>query len=169
MSPATPPLTPETTYWKSSPSQWLNISHYFTAIIIATAIIVGGVFFQPLWFAIPIPFLYAGWRFLVIRCHTFEVTTERLRISYGVINQHIDEVELYRVKDILVKRLWWMRLTGLGSIFLETSDRTMPKVTIPAIKDPIDVREALRRKVEAQRDRKRVREMDFDDVNADFG
>jgi hypothetical protein len=64
-------------------------------------------------------------------------------------------------------RTWWMRMTGLSSISLETSDRTLPHLVIPAIRNGVDVREALRRKVEAQRDKKRVREMDFDDVNGE--
>jgi membrane protein YdbS with pleckstrin-like domain len=157
-------MSDETTFWKGSPSQWLNFGHYTLAVILAAAIIGGGIFFPPAWFALVIPVIYALWRYLVVRCHTFELTTERLRITKGVINQNIDEVELYRVKDIIVDRIWWMRLTGLGKIHLETSDRSMPQVNIPAIKDPIHLREAFRRKVEAQRDRKRVREMDFDET-----
>jgi hypothetical protein len=58
-------------------------------------------------------------------------------------------------------------MTGLSSISLETSDRTLPNLVIPAIRNGVDVREALRRKVEAQRDKKRVREMDLDDVNGE--
>jgi hypothetical protein len=82
-----------------------------------------------------------------------------------VINQHIDEIELYRVKDTTLLRPWWMRLTGLSTITLETSDRGMPKLVIPALPGGAETREILRRQVEIQRDRKRVREMDFDDVD----
>jgi hypothetical protein len=81
-----------------------------------------------------------------------------------VINQHIDEIELYRVKDTLALRPWWMRLTGLASISMETSDRTLPSLAIPAIRDGMEMRETLRKQVELQRDKKRVREMDFDDA-----
>ena len=107
------------------------------------------------------------WRYLVVRTEVFELTTERLRISHGVINQRIDEIELYRVKDIQMERPWWMRLTGLASIMLETSDRSIPRLVIPAIRGGEGLREILRKNVELQRDRKRVRETDFDEAGGD--
>lgn len=154
----------ETTFWKGSPSQWLNIGPFFVCILLAAGIVAGGIFFPPAFIGLVIPAIYALWSYLTVRCQTFELTTERLRITTGVINQSIDEVELYRVKDIVVERKWWMRLTGLGNVHMETSDRSLPQVDIPAIRDCIGLREALRKKVEAMRDRKRVREMDFDET-----
>jgi len=154
----------ETTFWKGSPSQWLNIGPFTVALLLAAGIAFGGMFFPPAWIALAIPFFYALWSYLTVRSQTFELTTERLRITKGIINQSIDEVELYRVKDILVERKWWMRLTGLGHIHLETSDRSLPHIDIPAIRDSINLRESLRKKVEAMRDKKRVREMDFDET-----
>lgn len=120
--------------------------------------------FPPAFAALAIPLLFAIWKFLVVRTRVFELTCERLRITRGVINQHIDEIELYRVKDTQAVRTWWMRLTGLASITMETSDRTLPNLIIPAIYDGMNMRETLRKQVEIQRDKKRVREMDFDDA-----
>lgn len=161
--------TNETTFWKGSPSQWLNIGHFGAALLLAAGISIGGVFFPPAFIGLIIPLVWIVWRFLVVRCQTFELTNERLRVSNGVINQQIDEVELYRVKDILVVRKWWMRMTGLGTIHLDTSDRSMPKIDIPAISDSLELRESLRKKVEAMRDKKRVREMDFDETANEGG
>lgn len=150
--------------WKDGPSQWINIGHYALAFLIAIGFVIGGLFFPPLFAGLIIPAAYAIWRYLTIRCHVFELTTERLRITTGVLNQNIDEIELYRVKDILIERKWWMRIVGLGLIHLHTSDRSLPKVDIPAIPDCIELREKLRKLVEAMRDHKRVREMDFDET-----
>ena len=162
-------MTEETTFWKGTPSQWLNIGSFCIAILLAAAITAGGVFFAPAFIALIIPAAYALWRYLTVRCQIFEVTTERLRITKGVINQNIDEVELYRVKDMVVERKWWMRLTGLGNVHLQTSDRSLPHVDIPAITDCIGLREELRKLVEAMRDKKRVREMDFDETGGENG
>jgi hypothetical protein len=68
------------------------------------------------------------------------------------------------VKDTLMVRTWWMRLTGLASISIQTSDRSLPTLVIPAISNGTELREQLRKQVESQRDTKRVREMDFDDA-----
>ena len=161
------PMNEENSLWKGSSSQWLNLGPFAVAAVVAAGIIIGGIAiaFPPAFAALAAPALYALWKYLVIRVRVYELSCERLRVTSGVINQHIDEIELYRVKDTLVLRPWWMRLTGLASISLETSDRTLPTLVIPAIRDGWQVRELLRKQVETQRDKKRVREMDFDDVN----
>lgn len=160
-------MTDEKSLWKGSSSQWLNLGSVTAAIIVAAGIGIGGMFFPPALVALLIPGFYLVWCFLVVRTQVYELTSERLRVTRGVINQKIDEIELYRVKDSLMIRPWWMRLTGLTSILLETSDRSMPRLVIPAIKGGGELRELLRKNVELQRDRKRVREMDFEDGDGD--
>ena len=157
------PVNQETTLWQGSPSQWLNLGHYLFALLLTAGAITGGLFFPPAFALIAVPFFYVGWRFLVVRSTRFELTTERLRLTRGVFNQKIDEIELYRVKDISMIRPLWMRLTGLASVILETSDRSQPTLVLPAISNGVDLRENLRRQVEAIRDRKRVRELDMDE------
>jgi uncharacterized membrane protein YdbT with pleckstrin-like domain len=160
-------MTDENSLWKGSSSQWLNLGPFTAALLVSAGILVGGVFFLPAYIALVLPAVYLLWRYLVVRTQVFELTSERLRVTRGVINQKIDEIELYRVKDSQMVRPWWMRLTGLASIVLETSDRTMPNLVIPAIHGGADLREILRKQVELQRDKKRVREMDFDDHGDD--
>lgn len=158
----------ETQLWKGSPSQWLNLWKHIAALIIAAAICVGGVFFPLAFIALIIPLLWAVWNYLVVRCTVFELTSQRLRFSEGVLNHHIDEIELYRVKDSLMTRPWWMRLTGLATIELQTSDRSTLQLTIPAVPRGEEIREMLREQVELVREKKRVREMDFDDTGSDI-
>ena len=158
-------MTVETTFWKGSPSQWLNIWPFTGAIVFAVAVGIGSLFFPPAIAALVLPVLYIIWKYLTVRTQVFELTSERLRITRGIINQKIDEIELYRVKDTQMIRVWWMRLTGLASIVLETSDRGMPNLTIPAVRGGLELREQLRKQVELVRDQKRVREMDFDEAH----
>ncbi len=155
----------ETSLWQGRPSQWLNFWPYTTGILLCAAIIAGGIFFPPAFAALALPVLYIAWKFLVIRTQSYDLTTERLKITRGVVNQHIDEIELYRVKDSQLVRTWWMRLTGLAAVALQTSDRSIPTLLIPAIRDGAAMRELLRKQVELQRDKKRVREMDFDETD----
>ena len=104
----------------------------------------------------------AGWKWLVVRCRKYEITTQRLRLFEGVLNQDIDEVELYRVKDTRIGRPIWLRVFGLGNIELETSDRTHPKPVLTAIRDAVEVREQLRKYGEILRDAKQVPEVECD-------
>jgi uncharacterized membrane protein YdbT with pleckstrin-like domain len=160
-------MTEENSLWKGSSSQWLNLGPFAAAMLVAAGILVGSLLFPPAAIALVLPVVYLIWRYLVVRTQVFELTSERLRLTRGVINQKIDEIELYRVKDSQMVRSWWMRLTGLASIVMETSDRTLPNLVIPAIHGGEQVRELLRKHVELERDRKRVREMDFDEHGGD--
>ena len=162
-------MTEENMLWKGSPSQWLNLGPFAAAFLLGVGILVGGCYYPPAIAGLLLPAGFALWKFLVVRARIYELTSERLRYTRGVINQQIDEIELYRVKDTVMLRPWWMRLTGLAAISLQTSDRSLPHLLIPAISNGSELREQLRKQVEAQRDTKRVREMDFDETGSAAG
>ncbi len=150
--------------WEGRPSQLLNFWSYVGSLVaiggIGTLAMITG--FWPLWALIALPMAWSVWKYLTIRCRVFQLTSERLRLFEGVLNQKIGEVELYRVKDTNILRLFWLRLFGLSVIKVDTSDRTHPEVMLNAIKGGVTVRELLWKQVEILRDKKRVREVDFD-------
>lgn len=149
--------------WKASPSQLLNLGKFLIALLLMAGIGIGGMYFPPIWAALVLPLGWILWVYLKVRCERFELTTERLRMYSGVFNQTIDEIELYRVKDTVMELPFWFRIFGLGTLKLDTSDRSHPKVSIHAIRDAVGVRETLRKQVEYWRDKKRVREVDFEE------
>lgn len=153
----------EEVLWKGSPSQLLNLGKHLIALLLAVGIGIGGAFFPLAWFALPLPLLWMLWNFLVVRCRVYELTGQRLRMYEGVLNQKIDELELYRVKDTTMDRPFWLRIFGLCTLHLDTSDRSHPKIKLKAIRDGQSLRETLRKQVEYWRDRKRVREVDFEE------
>ena len=153
--------------WKGSPSQVLNLGKYLVALLLAAGIAVGGIFFPPAWAALILPLGWALWIFIETRSVRHELTTERIRLYAGVFNQKMDDVELYRVKDTSMERPFWYRMFGLSTLIIETSDRSQPRIEIKAVSDGDNLRETLRKQVEFWRDRKRVREVDFDETLAD--
>lgn len=161
----------EETVWKGGPSQVVNYPTFLACLLLAGACLVVGANLS--WYislGAIVPAGWAGWRYLVVRCQGYEITTQRLKLKEGVLNQDIDELELYRVKDSRLLRPFWLRIFGLANVQLETSDRTHPKPILAAIKDAVEVREQLRRHVEILRDQKRVREVDFDETgDSEFG
>ncbi|MCW1923261.1 PH domain-containing protein [Luteolibacter arcticus] len=159
----------EEVLWKGSPSQVLNLGKYLVALLLAIGIAVGGLFFPPVWVALVLPLGWALWIFIETRSVRHELTTERIRMSAGVFNQQMDDVELYRVKDTSMERPFWYRMFGLSSLIIETSDRSQPRIEIKAVHNGDELRETLRKQVEFWRDKKRVREVDFDESLADGG
>ena len=156
--------TNEDIIWEGHPSQLLNFwTHLVSALLVIGILVAAGLTqFWLLAVLIVIPISWSIWKYLVVRCRVFQLTSERLRLFEGVLNQEIGEVELYRVKDTNIMRPFWLRMFGLSIIKADTSDRSHPLVTLEAIKDGVNVRELLRKQVEILRDKKRVREVDFD-------
>jgi uncharacterized membrane protein YdbT with pleckstrin-like domain len=149
--------------WKGSPSQVLNLGKYLMALLLAVGIGIAGMFFPPVWAAIILPLGWMLWIFVETRSIQHELTTERIRLQRGVFNRKLDDVELYRVKDTSMERPFWYRIFGLSTLIVETSDRSQPRIEIKAVSGGDQLREKLRKQVEFWRDRKRVREIDFEE------
>lgn len=112
------------------------------------------------WLVIPI--FIAIWSYLVIRTWSIQVTDERIIEEKGVLSKTINELELFRVKDIRIEQPFFLRLVGLSNIILVTSDRTNKIYRIPAIENGKELKEEIRKAVDIRRDKKRVRETDFE-------
>lgn len=145
-------------------SQIVNFWPYLLILSLAAVLIYLVVSTGLVWLSLlGLPLVgYAVWLWLGTRLQVFEFTTERIRIYEGILNQEINEVELYRVKDTSLQKPIWLRVFGLSNIVLQTSDRSCPEIMVKAVRDGGGIREKLRKQVELLRDRKRVREVDFE-------
>ncbi|MDQ3058522.1 MAG: PH domain-containing protein [Pseudomonadota bacterium] len=102
------------------------------------------------------------WKYLDVRCQRYALSTERLKTQKGVFSKVTHELELYRVKDIMLEQPFFLRLFGLGNVVLMTTDASTPSLTLRAIPDAENWREKLRRCAEDRRDQKRTRVTEMD-------
>jgi uncharacterized membrane protein YdbT with pleckstrin-like domain len=151
----------EETLWQGARSQITNWGVYLLALLLIAGAIVGGFFFPLVWGLIVVPMIWIAWVWLQTRSESFTLTSERLRMKKGVLNQIFDEVELYRVKDVTLSRSVVQRMFGLGTVTMQTSDHGQENICIDSVRNSEELREQLRKQVEIIRDRKRVREVDF--------
>ena len=167
--PAAAPAAAETNLWSGHTSQWVHFWYYFLCILLAVgiafaatipAIFTGGLAYL----ALIIPLVMWLIRWWATKCTTYELTSQRLRIRAGILNKKVDELELFRVRDYTMEQPLLLRMVGLGNMTLITSDATTPTVVMRAIPGVEVVREKLRTAVQNERDRKRVRQMDVDNV-----
>lgn len=96
------------------------------------------------------------WCGLPLTFTIYSYDEERFFVKSGFLNQRQDEVRLYRIQDLTVTRSLIQRIFGLGSILVNSSDKTLGNFEIKNIKNVMDVKEALSELVEEQRDKKRV-------------
>jgi uncharacterized membrane protein YdbT with pleckstrin-like domain len=93
----------------------------------------------------------------------YEITPERLIVRRGIIFKSIDEIELYRIKDVRMDFSLLNQWAGIGTICLTSSDETTR--TGDLVMRHVDKaqarREELRRLVDAARRLRGVREIDM--------
>lgn len=137
---------PESVLWEGTPSHVRDLGYHLVCLLFV-------------WLVVPL--FLSFWRYLTTRHHRIRISSERIQITTGVLSRHMEEVELYRVKDTSLQQPFLLRLFGLANIHLTTSDQTSPQLLIGPIAEARAVRENLRGAVEKIRDRKRVREIDY--------
>jgi uncharacterized membrane protein YdbT with pleckstrin-like domain len=98
----------------------------------------------------------------------FDICQERLIVRRGIFLKSLDEVELYRVKDIRLDFSLINQIVGIGTITVTSSDETTraEPLTLRHVERAHERREELRRLVDIARQKRRVREIDM--VHEDF-
>ncbi|MBK6412767.1 PH domain-containing protein [Sphingopyxis sp.] len=93
---------------------------------------------------------------------TYELTEDRLILRKGIFVKSIDEIELYRVKDVRMDFTLINQWAGIGTIGIDSSDETTREgaLVMPHIERAAERREEMRRLVDAARQKRRVRELD---------
>lgn len=86
----------------------------------------------------------------------YKLTEEKLLIETGFLTINQEEIRLYRIMDISLKRRLIQRIFGVGTIHCCSADKTAPEFEIKDVKNAEDVKELLSKKVEEERERKRI-------------
>jgi uncharacterized membrane protein YdbT with pleckstrin-like domain len=160
-------MAEETSLWKGRTSQLVHTWFYLIWLLITGGIIAGAAFNPLVLIALVVPAFSIVGRWLVTRATVYELTTQRLRKTTGILNKKLDELELYRVKDSTLEQPLLLRIFGLGNIAVVSSDASLPTLVMEAVPGAYQAREKLRLAVEAERDRKRVRDVEFTEADSD--
>lgn len=86
----------------------------------------------------------------------YTLTEDKLLIKSGFLNTKEEEIRLYRIMDVTLKRSLWERLFGLGTIHCCSADKTSPEFDIMHVKKSKFVKNLLSDIVEKERTERRV-------------
>jgi len=156
--------TEESLVWKGSPSQWTNFGRYLLCVLL-TGVVVAVYHFSSLGpialagLALPLILAFACW--LGTRAHVYQVTTERVQETTGILSRHTSELELYRVRDYQVEEPFWLRLVGRGNIILSSADRTTSEFLLRAVPHAAVLKDKIRTHTETMRQRRGVRDIEI--------
>jgi uncharacterized membrane protein YdbT with pleckstrin-like domain len=108
-------------------------------------------------------FLALAWKAIENLAARYDICDDRLIVRRGLLVKSLDEVELYRVKDIRLDFSLINQLAGLGTITVTSSDETTrgKPLVMKLVERAADRRERLRSLVDAARQKRRVREVDM--------
>jgi uncharacterized membrane protein YdbT with pleckstrin-like domain len=112
---------------------------------------------------IPVALVIIGVKWFQYLASTYEVTQDRLVIRRGIVFKSIDEIELYRIKDIRIDFTLLNQMANVGSLSITSSDETTRDgpLELELIHNARRRRELLRDLVDQARQRRRVREVDM--------
>ena len=92
----------------------------------------------------------------------YSLSEDRLFRESGLLNREYEEILLYRIRDISLRRSFGQMIFGVGTITLSTSDRTSPEFQIVNIKAPKQVKELIHQLVEESKVRRGFRFGEYD-------
>lgn len=98
----------------------------------------------------------------------YKLTEEKLLVETGFFNINQEEVRLYRILDVTLKRSLGQRIFGLGTIHCCSADKTTPEFDVKNIKNSEKVKEMLSDMIESERTKKRVSSREFMTSEEDF-
>jgi uncharacterized membrane protein YdbT with pleckstrin-like domain len=156
----------ETVIWRGTPSQWTNFGAYFMCVLLAAGVVAAYIFVSPrqplILLGLIVPAIWMLSRWIATRCHRYEITSERIKITTGLFSRHSNELELYRVRDYSVVEPLWLRMVGCGNVRLTSADRTTPEVVLHAVPHANALKDQIRIHTERMRQRRGVRDLEID-------
>lgn len=87
----------------------------------------------------------------------YALSQDRLFLETGLLSTRCEEILLYRVRDISLKISLGQRIFGVGTIIVQSSDKTMPVLEVKNIKQPRETKELIHQTVEEMKLSRRMR------------
>jgi uncharacterized membrane protein YdbT with pleckstrin-like domain len=138
--------------WKDGPSQVVNLFWFICVLLI--------LYYVDNYYIKGIAALFAIWEYLVIKNIEYTLTDERIILSTGVLSKTVQNLEIFRVKDIRLDRPFFLRIFHLSTLFIVSSDQTNKFIRLRAIKNGQEIMEQIRTLSEERREIKGVKEFD---------
>lgn len=97
--------------------------------------------YGPLWLALSVVMLglpFLGRQRIIL-------TNERITLTQGFWTKSRDDIEIFRIRDVVVKQSLYHRLVGIGDIVVKAMEgRSEETHVLRGIADPVRVSEAIR-------------------------
>lgn len=130
------------------------LGHYVAAVAAgfvlgALAFVTGFGVFAPIGI---LPVLgVAAWSQLVRMGGCYRVYDDRLEVESGIISRRIENIELFRIRDVGLRQGIFGRMADFGDVYVHSTDSSQPDMHIRGVDQPKELYQHLRARVSESR------------------
>ena len=124
--------------WRIESTHWLGFSAHSMAVIgkyrillgLGTILVVGAMLF------------YKAWK---VRMTHYEISPDRIEYGEGILDRRVDNLDMFRVVDIKLRRNILDCMVGVGTVILTTSDKSHPEFEFEKIKNSRELYDTIKK------------------------
>jgi uncharacterized membrane protein YdbT with pleckstrin-like domain len=125
-------------FWHIERIAWLNFSFQQAAVFGKYRLLVGiGLFI--------VVGVYLFYKVMQVRMTHYEVSTERIEYGTGLFDRRIDNLDMFRVIDIKLRRNFLDCIVGVGTVSLTTTDKSHPEFEFKKVADSRELYDAIKK------------------------
>jgi membrane protein YdbS with pleckstrin-like domain len=113
-----------------SAASMTTIGKYRVMLGLGTSVVVGLILF------------YKAWK---IRMTHYEVSPDRIEYGEGVFDRKVDNIDMFRVVDIKLRRNILDCMVGVGTVILTTSDKNQPEFEFKKVKNSRELYDTIKK------------------------
>lgn len=92
-----------------------------------------------------ITIIYTFIKAVYLKTIRYRVTPDRIEVAKGVFDRHVDNLDMFRVVDLKLRRNLLDFLTGVGTVILTTSDKSDPDFSFKKVPDSKKLYETIKK------------------------
>jgi membrane protein YdbS with pleckstrin-like domain len=124
--------------WHIERISWLGFSAASMTTIGKYRVLLGlGVFL-----AVGLILFYKAWK---IRMIHYEVSPDRIEYGEGILDRRVDNLDMFRVVDIKLRRNVIDLLVGVGTVTLTTTDKSHPEFEFKKVKNSRELYDTIKK------------------------
>ena len=124
--------------WHIERISWLGFSYQSIAVIGKYRVLLG----LGLIIVIGLILFYKAWK---IRMTHYEVSPDRIEYGEGVFDRKVDNLDMFRVVDIKLRRNVLDCVVGVGTVILTTTDKSHPEFEFKKIKNSQELYDTIKK------------------------
>lgn len=114
-------------FWHIERAGWLHLLQSQQVVFGKYRLLIGLLF----GLGVTLFLLYKSWK---VRTTHYEVSPDRIEFGTGIFDRKVDNLDMFRVVDIKLRRSFLDCIVGVGSVHLTTTDKSHPEFVFEKVK-----------------------------------